>query len=58
MFMLEIILILIWVFAYRDSTTAEESVDYIVTGAVDDLMKVWIFKSYRLELNTNFRTIG
>jgi len=33
-------------------------VDYIVTGAVDDLMKVWIFKSYRLELNTNFRTIG
>ena len=37
-------------FACRDSTTAEESVDYIVTGAVDDLVKVWIFKNDRLEL--------
>lgn len=24
--------------------------DYIVTGAVDDLVKVWIFKNDRLEL--------
>jgi len=37
-------------FASRDSTTAEELVDYIVTGAVDDLVKVWIFKNDRLEL--------
>ena len=48
--MLEIILILIWVFAYRDLTAAEESVDYTVTGALDNLMKVWIFKNDRLEL--------
>jgi WD domain, G-beta repeat. len=47
---LEIILIIILIFASRDSTTAEESVDYIVTGAVDDLVKVWIFKNDRLEL--------
>jgi WD repeat-containing protein 61 len=37
-------------FASRDSTTVEEAVDYIVTGAVDDLVKVWIFKNDRLEL--------
>jgi hypothetical protein len=48
--MLEILLILIWVFAYRDSTTAEESVDCIVTGALDDLVKVSIFKNDHLEL--------
>ena len=48
--MLEIILILISVFAYRDSTSADESVDYIVTGALDDLVKIWIFKNERLEL--------
>lgn len=34
----------------RDSAAAEESVDYIVTGAVDDLVKVWTFKNDRLEL--------
>ena len=48
--MLEILLILIWVFAYRDLTTVEESVDYIVTGALDDLVKISIFKNDRLEL--------
>jgi len=31
-------------------TPAEESVDYIVTGALDDLVKVSIFKNDRLEL--------
>jgi WD repeat-containing protein 61 len=36
--------------ASRDSAAAEELVDYIVTGAVDDLVKVWAFKNDRLEL--------
>ena len=48
--MLQIILIIIRVFAYRDLTTAEESVHYIVTGALDDLVNVWIFKNFGLEL--------
>ena len=48
--LLEIIIILIWFFAYSNSTISEELVDYIVTGALADLVNVWIFKNYRLEL--------
>ena len=47
---MDLILILIPVFVYRNSTAAEESVDYVVTGALDGLVKVSIFKNDRLEL--------
>ncbi|XP_023714321.1 uncharacterized protein LOC111868141 isoform X2 [Cryptotermes secundus] len=38
------------VFKERNSAAAEGSMDYIVTGAVDGLVKVWTFKNDCLEL--------